>query len=484
MGNILNVKFVYQNWHDGYPITNGLNAAALKEVIRRWEEPSCNAQSPNDLAHEACHAVGLNFPYHLKSQWWKQAGIEEVRVQDIDPQSDTIWIYPNNIMRDFGGVVSDSYDFFSVLSPELLAFMRSGTVKILFDNSHDPTVNQAHCGQKSISYKFELNGINPNNVLFIAGDTDSAVETTKHLKMKIIPLGKFYPWCAANTFVEASKDSIIDPIGLKSEYVTAADLDSSKIRKHKFLSFNRSLRPHRLWLLCKSIEQNWLKDNLFSFLSMAGGREVAQDILLNINSDYDIASKIPNSGLKNIIDRDSIPWLPPIAEFSQKVVDEAKKIIPLELDTQSVPRDNLGGFSTSSCNNKQFYSESYFNITTETGLDYMFLSEKTFRPIQNLQPFIFIGPAGALKYLKTQGFKTFDSVIDESYDLEADPSIRLTMIAEQINKINNMDMQTVHDMYYSLTDILIHNQQHLLTFCGDSPYIESMEYIKGIYSGN
>ena len=80
--------------------------------------------------------------------------------------------------------------------------------------------------------------------------------------------------------------------------------------------------------------------------------------------------------------------------------------------------------------------------------------------------------------------KTFDSVIDESYDLEADPSIRLTMIAEQINKINNVDMQTVHDMYYSLTDILIHNQQHLLTFCGDSPYIESMEYIKGIYSGN
>lgn len=88
-----------------------------------------------------------------------------------------------------------------------------------------------------------------------------------------------------------------------------------------------------------------------------------------------------------------------------------------------------------------------------------FISEKTFKPIACLQPFIILGSKGILKYLRTYGYKTFDGFIDESYD-ECDDDQRYMAIINSLKKIQSIPNKL--EWYASMKDILKHNQQLLL----------------------
>jgi hypothetical protein len=69
----------------------------------------------------------------------------------------------------------------------------------------------------------------------------------------------------------------------------------------------------------------------------------------------------------------------------------------------------------------------------------------------------------SLKLFKELGYKTFDSIIDESYDDIKDDEIRFSMIMDQINRLSKMTIDEVHDMYLSVKDILEYNYDHLLS---------------------
>jgi hypothetical protein len=76
----------------------------------------------------------------------------------------------------------------------------------------------------------------------------------------------------------------------------------------------------------------------------------------------------------------------------------------------------------------KYHVNSYCNIVMETHFDIggggTFLTEKTFKPIKHGQMFFIAGPAGSLQVLRDLGYRVFDSVLDNSYDLETDPTQR------------------------------------------------------------
>lgn len=102
--------------------------------------------------------------------------------------------------------------------------------------------------------------------------------------------------------------------------------------------------------------------------------------------------------------------------------------------------------------------ESFFYVESEA----ISLTEKVFKPIINFQPFIYLATKGSLQVLRDLGFKTFEPFIDESYDQELDNDKRLFMAYEQIKKLCLMSKQEIHEWYWGMQDILIHNHQHLL----------------------
>jgi hypothetical protein len=90
-----------------------------------------------------------------------------------------------------------------------------------------------------------------------------------------------------------------------------------------------------------------------------------------------------------------------------------------------------------------FDIEDYEATDIEVVLETLFdddrlqLTEKSLRPIACGQPFILAGTHGSLEYLRKYGFKTFDHIWDERYDLIEDPLERLIAIADVMRHIAN-----------------------------------------------
>lgn len=110
-----------------------------------------------------------------------------------------------------------------------------------------------------------------------------------------------------------------------------------------------------------------------------------------------------------------------------------------------------------------FYSKIGLDIVTETALEYpyAFITEKTYRPILNGRPFIIIGPAHSLKFLKSLGFKTFSNIINESYDEVTEPEERLQKCCESITEFVDRPIEEIQEDICNISDILTHNQTQL-----------------------
>ena len=84
----------------------------------------------------------------------------------------------------------------------------------------------------------------------------------------------------------------------------------------------------------------------------------------------------------------------------------------------------------------KYHVNSYCNIVMETHFDIesssTFLTEKTFKPIKHGQMFFIAGPAGSLQVLRDLGYRVFDSLLDNSYDLEPNATQRWIALTRSI----------------------------------------------------
>ena len=110
------------------------------------------------------------------------------------------------------------------------------------------------------------------------------------------------------------------------------------------------------------------------------------------------------------------------------------------------------------------YLNTYISIVTETNFDNRILqvTDKVFKPIVNLQPFIYVASQHGLQHIRDLGYKTFD-FIDESYDEIEDEYIRLMTIKEEIDRLINLGLNEIHDTYYGILDVLKYNRNHWLS---------------------
>jgi hypothetical protein len=85
----------------------------------------------------------------------------------------------------------------------------------------------------------------------------------------------------------------------------------------------------------------------------------------------------------------------------------------------------------------KYHVNSYCNIVIETHFDAdqsggTFLTEKTFKPIKHGQLFFIAGPAGSLQVLRDLGYRVFDDILDNRYDLEQDHTQRWMALTRAI----------------------------------------------------
>lgn len=143
--------------------------------------------------------------------------------------------------------------------------------------------------------------------------------------------------------------------------------------------------------------------------------------------------------------------------------------------------NNING-SFSASINLNLNSCALWHLVTETVFyeDKLHLTEKIFKPIVSRQPFILAGATGNLAYLKSYGFKTFDRWIDESYDNEPDPDLRIKMIVGQIKKLSEYTLDELKTMHHDMADILDHNRDHFYSNFKDIIVNELVDNFKKI----
>jgi hypothetical protein len=194
----------------------------------------------------------------------------------------------------------------------------------------------------------------------------------------------------------------------------------NKLRSKYYLSFNRLPKKHRVDLVVSLDKNNLLDKGYVSFAN-------------NI-SDWD--------------------WRHLVVESERESLE---KKMPLVIDRKDLSdaKYSYEKFEV------KYYLDSYFQIATGNNFtdysDQLIFSEKIWKPITNLQPFIYLDDVGALKKLQEYGFKTFHPFIDESYDNIINVEHRFDMIEEEINKLCNRSIEEIDEWYWSIEKTLKHN---------------------------
>ena len=105
------------------------------------------------------------------------------------------------------------------------------------------------------------------------------------------------------------------------------------------------------------------------------------------------------------------------------------------------------------------YLDTYFSVVTETVFDwpYSFRTEKIWKPIVIGHPWIAVSNCGFYRDLRNMGFRTFDGVIDESFDSIENDRQRLRRISEVVEDLAQQDLAAFLD---STREVCIYNQYH------------------------
>lgn len=148
--------------------------------------------------------------------------------------------------------------------------------------------------------------------------------------------------------------------------------------------------------------------------------------------------------------------------------------------THRVRMDTHGNFvAISNLLPVDIYNQTFYSIVAETVCTnyYSQFTEKTAKPIVAGRPFIVFSGQYFLRNLRSLGFQTFNSVIDENYDTIDDETERFAQAWQQVELLCRLDPETVMQ---KLQSVLTHNQQHFLSTDWMHPLTE---YLRSVETG-
>lgn len=210
-----------------------------------------------------------------------------------------------------------------------------------------------------------------------------------------------------------------------------------KIKDKKFISLNGVPRLFRLIMTGQFINKKLLNSGFFTLW-------------------YD--PNIP-------FDSEGVKQFPNLFNDSLESLLEQKENFPMKLHQTPV--------DTFDKKDIYYFNNSYFSVVAETvfckniGLpDDIFyecfdFSEKLFRAIKLMHPFVLLARPQSLRVLKDYGYKTFHPFINESYDCIEDDESRMVAIIEEVNRLCNLSEMQLFDLRKKVKEITKHNYYHL-----------------------
>ena len=125
------------------------------------------------------------------------------------------------------------------------------------------------------------------------------------------------------------------------------------------------------------------------------------------------------------------------------------------------------------------YNQTAYTVVAETNYDnhYSFYTEKIVKPILAERLFVVFSSRHYLRNLRSLGFRTFDGIIDETYDDIEDYDLRFKSACEQIEYLIS---QPQEDILARIRPITEHNKRVMLATDWQGRMLRSLqEFLHG-----
>ena len=235
------------------------------------------------------------------------------------------------------------------------------------------------------------------------------------------------------------------------------NIKNKRVRKYHFINLNRLCRLHRLAVFTELFE-----DRHMGILSN-------MMFLYDIDFPDSIRNSERNSNysqyIKEILKKEQSEYTVHFAHFKENYPAIHKKFVDAKLIEQCpflIPDDFSPFFNPNPDPSMEKFLQSSLNIVNETYAiehDRRFITEKTWKPILYMQPFVIIGTPGILEYLRSLGFATFSNWIDESYDTIDNPQVRLLFAIRSARKFYRRGPHAIAKDLSEMLEVLIHNRE-------------------------
>jgi hypothetical protein len=160
----------------------------------------------------------------------------------------------------------------------------------------------------------------------------------------------------------------------------------------------------------------------------------------------------------NLLDYGYVSWKYPTVKYNWKHWKPKKLYVSEEYFNEK------GSFDTIPIE----YFKAFVHIITESTINTLLLSEKTFTCILLEQPFIILGAPGSHKLLTDHGFDLYDEIFDYSFDSNEDINYRVDNIIKNINNIKDKDL---NELKKKIKNKIIKNKNNAIDIIKNKKYV-------------
>jgi hypothetical protein len=426
------IQFAFQNWNTeyGWWAPNTVPADFMVNGVKTL--PSTHEIQWFDVGVfsniEKSKQEAFNYPVIKSDFLYNSGGVWYTHLPDLVGQRK--YIFPVCI-RDTYYFTNQRDTGFDLVDPRVMVDVRAGRAKIVLmfpleGTSADFTHEDDFATLDSWCKKYNLKR---DQVYYIHGNYKGA-DLTRDMDFTYIPINSFYCWVP-----------YIPPT--ISEYNPVDD-------KNLFLSYNRRPRLHRTVLLCELIRNGLLNKGMVSY-----------------HGDFqkNAVQIVSNHGRKDLY-------------REAQALDE---MIPMELDM------DLGANNPAWNIVPEHYARTVLSVVPETlyGPLTNFFSEKIWKTIAVGHPFMMVSSPGMLAELRREGYYTFGSFWDESYDSMPNLYDRITAIVKELKRLSTLTPEQLKNMRERMRPILEHNQelfrQQWVKRCQRHPDTQLYDIVKSIW---
>jgi hypothetical protein len=449
-----NWNYTYDMWDHNFTVNHHFIEKFNKKYI---QVPvfDCNLNIPLDLRNIHISDIHINDKTNIIST---HDGIFNNYFYTIHPYGSVDTCIGTNTNYHEG---THTFDFISEIAKKYIREVKN--FYLIFDYSTEGDIRKSlfeNLHKKCV----ELN-LPPNKIIVISSSMNTRSIYNEFLKdnpQKTQFYTSYYAWSYVAKKKETEhllKESVFEFNGHLNQcsLMNIDELKSTKNKPKKCLIYNRRVAPHRLIILSLLESDNLLEKCSYS-IDLKLWEHDSIGLELANGTDYDDNSYIQNK------------------EYKSKMINGFFRLN--KIGKSVIDYDNVGSVWGFGFEHKEPYLNTYFSLITET-LFYehgRYISEKTFKGISHMHPFIVLGKPGILKQLKKWGFKTFSDFWDESYDEIENNSERMIKVYQVVKSLIDKSNEEWDLMYDNLIPILEYNRNHLLE--------TTEEYILNTYTHN